>query len=87
MTSTGASNKGTVSRMICGKRGISLNPTNSPRSAPGLIPCRTPVIDDEEGVPCSSKEAQQLRWKRHFLKVLNLRIQFEEEVLVSVRQR
>ena len=47
----------------------------------------TAVINDEEVVPCSSKEAQQLLWSRHFSKVLNLRSQFEEEVLESVRQR
>ena len=49
-----------------------------------LLPCRTAVIDDEEGVPFSSKEAQQLRWRRHYFKVLNLRSQFEEEVLETV---
>ena len=52
----------------------------------GLLPCRMTIIDDEEGVPCSSKEAQQQRWRRHFTKVLNLRSQFEEEVVEFVRQ-
>ena len=53
----------------------------------GLLSCRTAVIDDEESVPCSSKETQQQQWRRHFSKVLNLRSQFEEELLESVRQR
>ena len=57
------------------------------RGRRGLLPCKTAVINDEEGVPCSSKEAQQQRWRRHFTKVLNLRSQFEEKVLESVRQR
>ena len=53
-----------------------------------LLPCRTAVNNDEEGVPCSSKEAQQQWWRRHFTKVFNrLRSQFEEKVLESVRQR
>ena len=34
-----------------------------------------------------SKEAQQQQWRRHFSKVLNLRSQFDKEVLESVRQR
>ena len=50
----------------------------------GLLPCRTAVIDDEEGVLCSSKETQQRQWRRHFSKVLNLRSQFEEELTVGV---
>ena len=53
----------------------------------GLLPSRTVGNDDEEGVPCSSKEAQQLRWRRHFFKVLNLSSQFEEEVMETVRQK
>ena len=57
------------------------------RGRRGLLPCRMAVIDDEEGVPCSSKDAQHQRWRRHFSKILNLRSQFEEEVLESVRQR
>ena len=44
-------------------------------------------IHDEKVVPCSSKDAQKLLSRRHFSKVLNLRSQFEEEVLESVRQR
>ena len=47
----------------------------------GLLPCRTALIEDEESVPCRIKEAQQQWWRKHFSKVLNLRSQFEEEVL------
>ena len=36
----------------------------------GLLPSRSIVIHDEDGVLCSSKDTQHQRWHRHFTKVL-----------------
>ena len=49
-----------------------------------LLPGRMAVINDEEGVPCSSKEAQQQRWSRHFTKVPNLGSQYKDDRGVRV---
>ena len=38
----------------------------------GLVPSRSATINDEEGNPCTSPQAQQQRWRRHFTTVLNL---------------
>ena len=42
----------------------------------GLLPSRSAVIHDEEGAPCSSKDAQHQRWRRHFTKALNIMNQY-----------
>ena len=57
------------------------------RGRRGLLPCRAVTINDEKDVPCSGKEAQQQRWRRHFTSVLNIRSEFKEEMLESVPQR
>lgn len=38
----------------------------------GLKPQRNGNIKDENGDPCTSKEAKQQRWKRHFAGILNV---------------
>ena len=53
----------------------------------GLIPTRCITIKDESGVPCTSTQAQEERWRRHFTKVLNVQSQFCETELDRVRQR
>jgi hypothetical protein len=42
---------------------------------------------DEEGNPCTTVEAQQQRWRRHFTKILNTQSQFNEAEIKKARQR
>ena len=53
----------------------------------GLLPSRSVVIHDEDGVLCSSKDTQHQRRRRHFTKVFNITSQFDAEVMESVTQR
>ena len=39
----------------------------------GLRPSRVVSIEDEDGVPCVTTDAQHQRWRRHFNIVLNIR--------------
>ena len=38
------------------------------RGRRGLIPARSAMVKDEDGNPCTTNEAQQKRWRRHFTK-------------------
>jgi hypothetical protein len=38
----------------------------------GMVPARTGVVKDENGNECTTIEAQQERWRRHFNKILNI---------------
>ena len=49
----------------------------------GLVPARLATVVDEEGNACTTVEAQQQRWRRHFTKILNIQSQFNE-VLVDL---
>ena len=53
----------------------------------GLVPSRLTTVVDEEGNPCTTPEAQQERWRRHFCKILNVQSQFSVDELDKVRQR
>ena len=53
----------------------------------GLIPQRNSNIKDENGDPCTSKEAKQQRWKRHFAGILNVESHFNPTELDKVNQR
>ena len=57
------------------------------RGRTGLVPVRAVAVKDEDGKACTTTEAQQERWKRHFSKVLNIQSQFDVEELRKVRQR
>ena len=53
----------------------------------GLVPSRLATVVDEEGNPCTTVEAQQQRWRRHFTNILNIQIQFNEAEIKKARQR
>ena len=53
----------------------------------GLLPVKTAVIYDEDRAPCSSRVAQHRRWRRKISEVLNIRSDFDAEVLQTMRQR
>ena len=53
----------------------------------GLAPVRSTVVGDEDGVLCSTNEAQNERWRRHFSKILNVQSEFSLDELGRVRQR
>ena len=53
----------------------------------GRVPTRVIAICDESGEPCSTPTEQHQRWRRHFIKVLNVRSQFDGAELAEVRQR
>ena len=53
----------------------------------GRVPTRVVAICDESGEACSTPTEQHQRWKRHFIKVLNVRSQFDGAELAEVRQR
>ena len=57
------------------------------RACRGLISQRTGTIKDEEGYPCTSVDAQQQRWRRHFTGILNVESQYNHEELDRIRQR
>ena len=57
------------------------------RACRGLIPQRTGNIKDEDGEPCTSVDAKQQRWRRHFNGILNVESHFNQEELDRVRQR
>ena len=48
---------------------------------------KTAVVKDEDGNACTTSEAQQERWKRHFSKVFNIQSLFDVEEVRKVRQR
>ena len=48
---------------------------------------RSAVVQDENGNSCTTTEAQQERWRRHFSKILNVQSDFDMEELSRVRQR
>jgi len=47
---------------------------------------RAPVVKDEGGNPCKTPEAQLLRWRRHYLEILNLKSEFSVDELELVWQ-
>ena len=51
------------------------------------MPVRAVAVKDEDGNGCTTTEAQQERWKRHFSKVLNIQSQFDVEEFRKARQR
>ena len=53
----------------------------------GLVPSRLATVVDEEGKSCTTAEAQQKRWRRHFTNVLNVKSQFNEAEIKKVRQK
>ena len=53
----------------------------------GLVPSRLATVVDEEGKPCTTAEAQQQRWRRHFTNILNVQSQFNEAEIKKTRQR
>ena len=53
----------------------------------GLVPARLATVTDEEGNPCTTAEAQQQRWRRHFSKILNIQSQFKEDEIMRAKQR
>ena len=55
------------------------------RGRRGLVPVRVAAVKDEDGNACTTTEAQQERWKRHFSKVLNIQSQFDVEELSRQR--
>ena len=57
------------------------------RGRRGLVPVRSAVVQDENGNSCTTTEAQQERWRRHFSKILNIQSDFDMEELSRVRQR
>ena len=52
-----------------------------------LVPARLATVTDEEGNPCTTAEAQQQRWRRHFSKILNIQSQFKEDEIMRAKQR
>ena len=48
---------------------------------------RVVSIEDEDGVPCVTTDAQHQRWRRHFNNVLNTRTRFVAEEMEKVCQR
>ena len=57
------------------------------RGRRGLVPVRAAVVKDEDGNACTTAEAQQQRWRRHFTKILNIQSEFDVEELRRVRQK
>lgn len=57
------------------------------RGCAGLQPVNIHAVRDEEGNICSTTEAQQQRWCRHFTKVLNVRTSFNPEILSECVER
>ena len=53
----------------------------------GLVPSRLSTVVDENGNPCTTLEAQQQRWRRHFTKILNIQSQYNAEEINKARQR
>ena len=51
------------------------------RGRRGLVPMRTAVVGDESGDVCTTSEAQNERWRRHFSKILNVQSEFDMEEL------
>ena len=51
------------------------------------VPTRVVAICDESGEPCSTPTKQHQSLRRHFIKVLNVRSQFDGAELTEVRQR
>ena len=51
----------------------------------GLVPSTLTTVVDEEGNPCTTVEAQQQRWRRHFTKILNIQSQFNEAEIRKAR--
>ena len=51
------------------------------------MPMRAVVVKDEKVNPCKTPEAQQQKWRRHFLEILNLQNEFSLDKLELVRQR
>ena len=51
----------------------------------GLTPSRVVTIMNENGYLCSSSQAQQQRWRRHFRNVLNAHniVDMEEQIVVE----
>ena len=53
----------------------------------GLVPIKTCSIKKMDGTVCSSAEEQQLRWREHFLHVLNIQSDFDPAEINSIQQR
>lgn len=54
------------------------------RNHQGLVPLRTPIVRDEQGVICSSAVEQRQRWCRHFENVLNVESDFRASVFATL---
>ena len=54
------------------------------RVSRSLMPMRSAVVRDKDGVTCTTTEAQNERWRRRFSKILN---EFDLEELGRVKQR
>ena len=52
-----------------------------------MVPVRTAMVRDKDGNECTSAEAQQERWKRHYTKILNIQSEFDVEKLRKVKQQ
>ena len=53
----------------------------------GLVPTRCVTIKDESGSQCTTTQAQQQMWRRHFMKVLNVQSEFDMSVMDGTQQR
>ena len=51
------------------------------------MPVRSAVVQDENGNSCTTTEAQQERWRKHFSKILNIQSEFDMKELSRVSQR
>lgn len=52
-----------------------------------VVPMRSAVVRDEDGVTCTTTEAQNERWRRHFYKILTVQSEFDLEELGRVKHR
>ena len=57
------------------------------RARRSLLPVRSAMVKDEDGIVCITTEAQHETWRRHFSKILNIQSVFNVEELERVRQR
>jgi len=57
------------------------------RGKRGRVPSRMVTINDEAGLPCQSVDAQHQRWRRHFIKVLNVVSQYDVCEMNLVKER
>ena len=51
------------------------------------MPVTSVVVQNGNGNSCTTTEAQQERWRRHFSQILNIQSEFDMKELSRVRQR